>query len=327
MNLYKKILEKFEFPLFFAPMEEVSDRSYRLICKSLGADILISEFVSSEALIRDVEKSIQKLAFSEKERPFGIQIFGHDEQSLIKAAQIAEQQNPDFIDINWGCPVKKVVVKGAGSAILKDIPKMVILTKAVVNAVHLPVTVKTRLGWDLLDQPIHDATLKLQDIGIQGITIHGRTRSQMYSGEADWTLIGEIKNDPSIFIPVIGNGDINSADKAFEYQKKYGVDGIMIGRAAIGNPWIFKEIKQKIKNEHFTPPTLSERIEMVLEHLHSAIDIKGERTAILEMRKHYPGYFKGISHFKETKIKLMNALTFQECQDALAQQVFESPDC
>jgi len=319
---YQSLLKKFEFPLFFAPMEEVSDQSYRLICKSLGADFLISEFVSSEALIRDVEKSFHKLQFSEKERPFGIQIFGHDINSLVKAAQIAEEQHPDFIDINWGCPVKKVVTKGAGSAILKDIPKMVTLTKAVVDHVSLPVTVKTRLGWDPSEKPIHEITKKLQDIGIQGITIHGRTRSQMYSGEADWTLIGEIKNDPSIIIPIIGNGDVNSGQKAFDYKNKYGVDGIMIGRAAIGNPWIFKEIKQFIKGEHFTPPTLSERIKMVMLHLTEASKIKGEKSAVFEMRRHYSGYFKGISHFKETKMKLMNSLTIEECQDTLAQLEF-----
>ena len=326
MLSFNSILKKYPFPLFFAPMEEVSDASFRKICKNFGADFLISEFVSSEALIRDVPKSFQKLFFSEDERPFGIQIFGHDEKSLIHAAQIAESQNPTFIDINWGCPVKKVVAKGAGSAILKDIPKMIALTKSVVNSVTIPVTVKTRLGWDHLDKPIVEVAEKLQDIGIQALTIHGRTRSQMYSGEADWTLIGEIKNNPRMIIPIIGNGDINSGAKALEYKSKYGVDAIMIGRAAIGNPWIFKEVKQFVSGSNYHPPTFQERIEVCLLHLKSAALIKGETTAVLEMRRHYAGYFKAIPHFKETKMRLMKALLLTECEEILRSKEFEYLD-
>lgn len=327
MNSFKSLLDQFPFPLFLAPMEEVTDSSFRLICKSLGADFLISEFVSSEALIREVDKSYKKLSFHENERPFGIQIFGHDEQSLVKAAIIAEEQNPDFIDINWGCPVKKVVAKGAGSAILKDIPKMIRLTKSVVDAVKLPVTVKTRLGWDHTDKPIVEVSKKLQDIGIQAITIHGRTRSQLYSGEADWTLIGEVKNSPEIIIPVIGNGDINTPQKALEFKNKFGVDAIMIGRGAIGNPWIFRDIKSLLNQESISLPTIQERIDLVLFHLQEAAIIKGERSAVLEMRRHYAGYFKGIFNFKPVKMKLMSALSIQECQEALNLLEPESLDC
>jgi len=326
MQTFHTLLKSYPFPLFFAPMEEVSDSSFRKICKQFGADFLISEFVSSEALIRDVPKSYHKLNFSDDERPFGIQIFGHDENSLIQAARIAESQNPTFIDINWGCPVKKVVVKGAGSAILKDIPKMIALTKSVVNAVNIPVTVKTRLGWDQLDKPIVDVAEKLQDIGIQALTVHGRTRSQMYSGEADWTLIGEIKNNPRMIIPIIGNGDITSGTKAVEYKSKYGVDAIMIGRAAIGNPWIFQEVKNGAQNKPFLPPHFEERIEVCLHHLKSASQNKGETTAVLEMRRHYAGYFKAIPHFKETKMRLMKALTIHECEEILRSKEFEYLD-
>lgn len=327
MNSFKTLLTQFPFPLFLAPMEEVTDSSFRLICKSFGADFLISEFVSSEALIRDVDKSFKKLSFHENERPFGIQIFGHDELSLVKAALIAEEQCPDFIDINWGCPVKKVVAKGAGSAILKDIPKMIRLTKSVVDAVQLPVTVKTRLGWDHTDKPIVEVSLKLQDVGIQAITIHGRTRSQLYSGEADWTLIGEVKNTPAIIIPVIGNGDINTPQKALDFKNKYGVDAIMIGRGAIGNPWIFRDIKALINQEPISVPTIQERVNLVLQHLIAASMIKGEKSAVLEMRRHYASYFKGIYNFKPIKLKLMSALSIQECQEALNLLEFESPDC
>lgn len=327
MKTFKTLLQQFSFPLFLAPMEEVTDSGFRLICKSFGADFLISEFVSSEALIRDVDKSFKKLTFTESERPFGIQIFGHDESSLVRAAIIAADQKPDFIDINWGCPVKKVVAKGAGSAILKDIPKMIQLTKSVVNAIEIPVTVKTRLGWDHTDKPIIDLTKRLQDIGIQAITIHGRTRSQLYSGEADWTLIGETKNCQDIFIPIIGNGDINTPQKAIDYKAKYGVDAIMVGRAAIGNPWIFKEIKQLLSGETIETPNVQERINMVLTHLKCAADLKGEKTAVLEMRRHYAGYFKGVRNFKPVKMKLMLALSIEECQDALHAQELELHDC
>lgn len=314
---FKDLLNQFPFPTFLAPMEEVTDFSFRTICKSFGADILTSEFASSDALIRDAEKSLKKLHFTEAERPFGIQIFGNDENSLVQAALIAESRQPDFIDINWGCPVKKIVTKGCGSGILKDIPKMVRLTKAVVDAVKLPVTVKTRLGWEENDKPIVSVAEQLQDIGIQGITIHGRTRSQIYSGEADWTLIGEAVANPRLTIPVIGNGDINSAEKAFLYKKRYGVAGIMIGRAAIGNPWIFKEIKDTLNHRISPLISFDERVNICLSHLQKSIEWKGERLAILEMRRHYAHYFKGLYAFKEKKIKLMNAKSFEECKEIL----------
>ena len=298
-------------------MEEVTDASFRRLCKSFGADVLISEFVSSEALIRDVEKSQKKMAFSEEERPFGIQIFGHDEDSLRRAAEIAAAQNPDFVDINWGCPVKKVVSKGAGAAILKDIPKMVRLTETVVKAVHIPVTIKTRLGWEESNKPIVQVAEMLQDVGVQMLSVHGRTRSQMYSGTADWTLIGEIKNNPRMTIPIVGNGDINSGEKAEEYRNRYGVDGIMVGRASIGNPFIFRDIKNYFEGKSTLLPSYEERVDVCLKHLRAAVEIKGERTAVLEMRRHYAGYFKGISHFKEKKMKLMLALTVAECEQIL----------
>lgn len=317
MNPIQQLLEKYEFPLYLAPMEEVTDPSFRHLCKDFGADVLISEFISSDALSREVEKSIRKMHFDEDERPFGIQIFGHDEDSLIAAARLAESANPDFIDINWGCPVKKVVSKGAGSAILKDIPKMIRLTKAVVDAVSLPVTVKTRLGWEEAEKPIVEAAEMLQDVGIKALTIHGRTRSQMYSGTADWTLIGEVKNNPRMCIPIIGNGDIDSPEKAVEYKKRFGVDAIMIGRAAIGNPWIFRQIKDYLQGREPSYPDYKERVNVCLMHLQMAKEWKGERTAILEMRKHYANYFKGIPHFKERKIKLMSALSIEECAEIL----------
>lgn len=314
---FSQLIEKHSFPIFLAPMEEVTDSPFRLICKEFGADFLISEFVSSEALIRDVEKSLKKLAFNEKERPFGIQIFGYDENSLSSAAQIAAEKKPDFIDINWGCPVKKVVNKGAGSAILKDIPKMIRLTQSVVKSVQCPVTVKTRLGWEESNKPIISIVEQLQDIGVQGVSIHGRTRSQFYSGVADWDLIGKIKQNPSIHIPIIGNGDIDSGEKAYKYMQKYNVDGIMVGRASIGNPWIFSEIKAILNNKPYTPPTLQERIDICIRHLKTSILWKGERTAIFEMRRHYASYFKGVKYFKEKKIKLMSATTFSECEELL----------
>ena len=298
-------------------MEEVTDASFRRLCKAFGADVLISEFVSSEALIREVEKSRKKMQFSDSERPFGIQIFGHDEDSLRKAAEIAAEEQPDFIDINWGCPVKKVVAKGAGAAILKDIPKMIRLTESVVKAVNLPVTVKTRLGWEETNKPIVQVAEMLQDVGVQMLSIHGRTRSQMYSGTADWTLIGEVKNNPRITIPIVGNGDIDSGEKAAEYRDRYGVDGVMVGRAAIGNPFVFKEIKNYFAGIATPLPTYEERVNTCMEHLRGAVEVKGERTAVLEMRRHYSGYFKGIPNFKEKKVRLMLALTVAECEAIL----------
>ncbi|MDD4395507.1 MAG: tRNA dihydrouridine synthase DusB [Bacteroidales bacterium] len=306
-----------DFPIFLAPMEEVSDASFRHICKSFGADVLISEFVSSEALLRDVDKSKRKLSFYDDERPFGIQIFGNNHDALCQAAQIAESYQPDFIDINWGCPVKKIVTKGAGSAILKDIPKMVSITEAVVKSVSLPVTVKTRLGWDENDKPIVEIAERLQDIGIQMLTIHGRTRSQFYKGDADWTLIGEVKNNPKIFIPIVGNGDINSGEKALNYKNKYGVDALMIGRASIGNPFIFSEVQHLLAGKELPVYTYEDKLKTCILQLKTAAEVKGERTAVLEMRRHYSGYFKGIPHFKEKKILLMQAKTVQECEEIL----------
>ncbi len=310
----KEIIDNFSFPVYLAPMEGITDHAFRMICKEKGADILISEFISSDALSREVEKSIVKMRFDERERPFGVQIFGHNEESLITAARIAAEGRPDFIDINWGCPVRKVVNKGAGSAILQDIPKMVALTSAVVKAVSLPVTVKTRLGWDHTSKPIVEVAERLQDIGIEAIAIHGRTRSQMYGGEADWNLIGAVKSNPRMRIPVIGNGDIDSAEKALDYHNRYGVDGIMIGRAAIGNPWIFQNIKQLIENKPLVSPTYMERVETALHHLRTSAEDKGERRAVLEMRTQYAGYFKGLRNFKSVRMKLMTASTIEECR-------------
>jgi len=326
LNFFSQYLQATPNALFLAPMEEITNAPFRRICKELGADVLVSEFVSSEALIRDVQKSFDKMSFDEVERPFGIQIFGHDENSLIKAAQVAEIQHPDFIDINWGCPVKKVVAKGAGSAILKDIPKMITCTKAVVNAVKLPVSVKTRLGWDMTDKPIVSAAEQLQDIGIQAITIHGRTRSQAYSGVADWTLIGEVKNNPRINIPVIGNGDITSGAKAVLYKKRYGVDALMVGRSSIGNPWIFREIKCSLENTNYIPPTLEERIHILLQHIKTTIPFLGEKRACFEIRKHYTGYFKGVKYFKRVRLELMKATTLQEIEHLLNNSNFILPD-
>lgn len=317
MTSFRNLLSSYDFPLFLAPMEGVTDAVFRLMCKRYGADFLISEFISSDALIRDVDESIRKMTFNEEERPFGIQIFGYNEISLSQAAEKAAEANPDFIDINWGCPVKKVVSKGAGSAILKDIPKMVKLTKAVVESVNIPVTVKTRLGWDETDKPVVEAAEKLQDIGIQGITVHGRTRSQQYGGKADWDLIGEVKANPRLRIPVIGNGDVDSGEKAVELKNRYGVDGIMVGRAAIGNPWIFDEIRRVINGEEIFPVSYEERVAVCLEQLRLTAHFKGERRAVLEMRLHYGGYFKAIPFFKEKKVRLMKALTITECEEIL----------
>ena len=317
MQTFRQIIDQFPIPLFLAPMESVTDLTFRMICKKMGADILVSEFISSDALVRNVSQSVDKLNFSEEEHPIGIQIFGHNESSLIEAAQIAESAAPDFIDINWGCPVKKVVSKGAGSAILKDIPKMVYLTEEVVKHVKLPVTVKTRLGWDYTNKPIVEVVERMQDIGVQGITIHGRTRSQFYSGTADWSLIGEVMQNPRLQIPVIGNGDIDSGPKAIEYKQRYGVDGIMIGRAAIGNPWIFNHVKKYIGGIPPQIPTLAERIGLCLEHLRNMAQNKNEKIALLEMRRHYAGYFKAIPFFKPIKLQLMAAEDIATCEAIL----------
>lgn len=310
----KEILQSIDFPVYLAPMEGVTDQAFRLICKEKGADVLISEFVSSDALSRIVEKSIRKMRFAEQERPFGVQIFGHDEQSLVAAAQLAAESKPDFVDINWGCPVKKIVSKGAGSAILQDIPKMERLTAAVVKAVDVPVTVKTRLGWDSINKPIVEVAERMQDVGAQAIAIHGRTRAQMYGGEADWSLIAAVKNNPRMTIPVIGNGDINSAEKAIAYKERYGVDAIMVGRAAIGNPWIFQQIKDLREGRELLEPSYQERMATVMQQLRAAEAEKGERRAVLEMRAQYAGYFRGVVNFKSIRMQLMLATSIEECE-------------
>ena len=317
MTKIKELLARFDFPVYLAPMEGVTDGAFRRICKEYGADIVVSEFISSDALSREVEKSFRKMAFADSERPFGVQIFGGTEEALTAAARLAAAQNPDFIDINWGCPVKKIVSKGAGAAILQDIPKMVRLTEAVVKAVDLPVTVKTRLGWESADKPIVEVAERLQDVGIQAIAIHGRTRAQQYGGEADWTLIGAVKANPRMTIPVIGNGDIDSAEKALAYRERYGVDAVMVGRAAIGNPWIFQQIKALRNSEPCKMPTYDERVDLVMRHLRENVQDKGERVAVLEMRTMYSGYFRGVFNFKPRKIRLMSATTVAECEEIL----------
>lgn len=300
-------------------MEDVSDPPFRALCKEQGADLMFTEFVSTEGLIRQAAKSIQKLDIYEYERPVGIQIFGGEEAPMVESARIIEATRPDVLDINFGCPVKKVVCKGAGAAILKDIPKMVRLTRAVVEATHLPVTVKTRLGWDEHSKHIVEVAERLQDVGIKAISIHGRTRAQMYKGSADWSLIAEVKQNPRMHIPVFGNGDIDSPEKAVEMRRRYGVDGVMIGRAAIGYPWIFKEIKHYLHTGAILPPpTMAQRIAVARKHLLSAVLWKGETLGLLETRRHYTNYFRGIPNFKPYRIRLMQAHT---SADALA--VFE----
>lgn len=318
MNMkIKELISKMDFPVYLAPMEGVTDGAFRRMCKEKGADVLISEFISSDALSREVEKSIRKMDFEEYERPFGVQIFGHDEQSLVAAARMAENCSPDFIDINWGCPVKKVVNKGAGSAALQDVPKMARLTESVVKAVSIPVTIKTRLGWDSGSKPIMEVAERMQEVGVQAIAIHGRTRAQMYGGVADWELIGAVKANPNIEIPVIGNGDIDSAEKALDYKNRFGVDAVMVGRAAIGNPWIFQQIKDAYYGREIVVPDFEERVRTVLGQLEMAAKMKGERRAVCEMRSQYAGYFKGLYNFKPVRMNLMNATTIEECKSIL----------
>ena len=306
--------------MILAPLEDVTDLPFRLICKRLGADLMYTEFISSEGLIRDARKSVVKLELEEEERPVGIQIFGHDTDSMIKATEIAEQANPDLIDINFGCPVRKVTSKGAGAAMLLNVPKMIEITKAVVKATHLPVTVKTRLGWDENSKNIVEVAGQLQDTGIAALCIHGRTRAQLYKGKADWTLIGEVKNNPRITIPIIGNGDIDGPAKAMEMKNKHGIDGIMIGRAAIGNPWIFREVKQYFRDGNIPPPAdISERVDICKEHLTHSVSYKGERRGMFEMRKHYTNYFKGFRNFKAFKVKLMGTEEVEEVMGILGE--------
>ena len=295
-------------PVFFAPMEDVSDPSFRRLCKEQGADMMYTEFVSADGLIRDAEKSLRKLDISDSERPVGIQIYGKDPDAMVEAALRVEQAKPDLIDINFGCPVKRVAGKGAGAGLLQNIPLMIEITRRVVDAVKLPVTVKTRLGWDETDKPIVELAERLQDGGIQAITIHGRTRSQMYKGEADWTLIGATKANPRLHIPVIGNGDVDSPQKAAEMFDRYGVDAIMIGRAAIGNPWIFSQTKHYLQTGELLPkPTVPQKVELIKRHLQYSLDWKGDYVGIFELRQHLSTYFKGLPDFKDYRIKLVTA--------------------
>ncbi len=309
-------IELGEFPLLLAPMEDVSDPPFRALCKEQGADVVYTEFISSEGLIRDAAKSVIKLDIYEKERPVGIQIFGANLDSMLRSVEIVEQTGPDIIDINFGCPVSKVVCKGAGAGILKDIDKMVKLTEAMVKHTKLPITVKTRLGWDKESIRIVEVAERLQDVGCKAISIHGRTRVQMYKGHADWTKIAEVKNNPRMHIPVFGNGDVNTPERAVEMRDKYGLDGAMIGRASIGNPWFFKEVKHYIATgKHLPKPTMAERVEAARRHLQMAIDWKGERLGVLETRRHYTNYFKGIPNFKPYRMKMV---TSDEAQDVFA---------
>ncbi|MEM7162356.1 MAG: tRNA dihydrouridine synthase DusB [Bacteroidota bacterium] len=312
-------IELSDFPLLLAPMEDVSDPPFRALCKKHGADVMYTEFISSEGLIRDAVKSVQKLDIYEYERPVGIQIFGNDIEHMKMATEITAKTNPDIIDINYGCPVKKVAGRGAGAGILQDIDKMVKMTAEIVKSTSLPVTVKTRLGWDEKTMRIVEVAERLQDVGIKAISIHGRTRKQMYKGEADWTLIAETKNNPRLQIPVFGNGDVAGPDKAKEYKERFGVDGIMIGRGSIGYPWIFKEIKHYLQTgEYLDPPNLAERVEACKEHLKMSLDWKGDRLGIVEMRRHYSNYFKGIPGFKSYRMTLVTSFEKEELFDTLS---------
>lgn len=307
-----------DFPLLLAPMEDVSDPPFRAVCKENGSDLMYTEFISSEGLIRDAIKSRKKLDIFDYERPVGIQIFGGDEESLSLAAKIVDVTQPDLLDINFGCPVKKVALKGAGAGVLKDVDLMVRLTAAVVKSTSLPVTVKTRLGWDDNTKNIEEVAERLQDVGIAALAIHGRTRSQMYKGSADWTLIGKVKNNPRIKIPIFGNGDIDSPEKALEYKNRYGVDGIMIGRAAIGYPWIFNEIKHFVKTgEHLPHPTIEQRVDVCRKHLYKSVEWKNNIVGINEMRRHYANYLKGLPNIKEYRGKLVTLKTVEEIDEVL----------
>ncbi len=326
-------IELSDFPLLLAPMEDVSDPPFRALCKEQGADVVYTEFISSEGLIRDAAKSTMKLDIYEKERPVGIQIFGANLESMLKSVEIVEKSNPDMIDINFGCPVKKVVSKGAGAGILKDIDLMVSLTEAMVKHTKIPITVKTRLGWDANSIQIVEVAERLQDVGCKAIAIHGRTRAQMYKGEADWTPIAEVKNNQRMYIPVFGNGDVNTPEKAQEMRDSYGLDGAMIGRASIGNPWFFNQIKHYFKTgKHLPPPTMAERVAAARKHLQLAIDWKGERLGIVETRRHYTNYFKGIPHFKAYRLKMVTTddaagvfAVFDEVLDKFGDYQFLTP--
>ncbi|HOU01544.1 MAG TPA: tRNA dihydrouridine synthase DusB [Bacteroidales bacterium] len=299
-----------DHPLFLAPMEDITDPSFRMVCKANGADFMYTEFISSDGLIRNGNKSVQKLDIYDFERPIGIQLYGHITEAMVEAAIIAEEAKPDLIDINFGCPVKKIANRGAGAGMLRNIPLMIEMTSAIVKSVKLPVTVKTRLGWDEEHKNIEEVAEQLQDVGIKAITIHGRTRAQLYKGTADWTLIGAVKNNPRIKIPVIGNGDINSPVKAREMFDRYGVDGIMIGRAAVGRPWIFRDIRHYLSTGELLPePTVREKADLALLHFRRSLEYKEGKRAIFEMRRHFSNYFKGLPNFKETRLRLLT------CQD------------
>ena len=305
-------------PLFLAPMEDVTDPSFRYMCKRFGADVVYTEFISSDGLIRDAWKSRAKLSISEAERPVGIQIYGHLIEPMVEAARIAAAADPDIVDINFGCPVKKIAARGAGSGMMRDVDLMVEMTRQIVQAVDKPVTVKTRLGWSDECKNIEEIALRLQDVGIAALTIHGRTRSQMYRGEADWTLIGKVKNNPAIHIPIIGNGDVDSAVKAKEMFDRYGVDGVMIGRATYGRPWIFRECRHYLETGELLPqPGVVERVAIAKEHLAKSIEIKGDRVGILEMRRHLSNYFKGLPDFKQTRLRLVTSFDAEEINSTL----------
>jgi len=309
-----------ERALFLAPMEDVTDPSFRYMCKLFGADMVTTEFISSDGLIRDAWKSRAKLAISDFERPVGIQIYGNQIEPMVEAARIAASANPDVVDINFGCPMKKIAGRGAGSGMMRDVPLMVEMTRQIVQAVDKPVTVKTRLGWDDESKNIEEIALRLQDVGIAALTIHGRTRAQLYRGEADWTLIGKVKNNPQIHIPIIGNGDIDSGVKAKEMFDRYGVDAVMIGRATYGRPWIFREVKHYLQTGEVLPqPSVAERVAIAKQHLAKSIEIKGERVGVLEMRRHLSNYFKGLPNFKETRLRLVT-----ENDPEVLQQVISS---
>jgi tRNA-dihydrouridine synthase B len=307
-----------DYPLFLAPMEDITDPSFRMVCKMFGADFMYTEFISSDGLIRDAEKSIKKLDIYDFERPIGVQLYGHLIEAMVEAAHIAEEAKPELIDINFGCPVKKIANRGAGAGMLRNIPLMVRMTEAIVKAVALPVTVKTRLGWDEHNRNIVDVAERLQDVGIQAITIHGRTRAQIYKGAADWTLIGEVKNNPRMKIPVIGNGDIDNPAKAKEMFDRFGVDGVMIGRATVGRPWIFRDIRHYLdKGELLPEPDVNEKVDIALFHLEKSLRHKEGNRSIFEMRRHLSNYFKGLPHFKEIRLKLLTTIEVDEIKKLL----------
>jgi tRNA-dihydrouridine synthase B len=309
-----------ERPLFLAPMEDITDPSFRYVCKMFGADFMYTEFISSDGLIRDGRSSVKKLDLFDYERPMGIQLYGHITESMVDAAVRASEANPDLIDLNFGCPVRKIAARGAGAGMLQNIPLMIEMTSSIIKAVKIPVTVKTRLGWDENNKIIVEIAERLQDTGIAGITIHGRTRSQMYRGEADWTLIGQVKNNPRMKIPVIGNGDINSPERARQMFDRYGVDGIMIGRATFGRPWIFREIRHYLDTGELLPePAVSEKADLALLHIDKSLEHKEGKTAILEMRRHLSNYFKGLPRFRKTRLRLLTSLDIEEIREIIGE--------